>query len=169
MSIELRAESTEDVSVIHEVVTAAFLQAAHTGHNEQYIVKALRNDNALALSIVAAREGTVIGYVALSPVAIADGTAAWYGLGPIAVVPHEQGKGVGALLMDYAISQLKKINANGCVLLGNPKYYSRFGFRVKEGLVLEGVPAEYFQARLLNGDWPKGQVMYHPAFFAQYD
>jgi putative acetyltransferase len=50
------------------------------------------------------------------------------------------------------------------VLLGDPGYYQRFGFRPQAELVLSGVPPEYFQALLLNGPLPRGEVRYHAAF-----
>ncbi len=70
------------------------------------------------------------------------------------------------MLMDAAIQELKNINANGCVLLGDPNYYHRFGFKPVEGLVLPGVPPEYFQALLFQGDLPQGSVTYYESFSA---
>ena len=54
--------------------------------------------------------------------------------------------------------------AQGCVLLGDPAFYGRFGFVVRPGLVLPGVPPEYFQAVSFHGAWPVGEVRYHAAF-----
>ena len=56
--------------------------------------------------------------------------------------------------------------AAGCVLLGDPAYYRRFGFGARPGLVLPGVPSEYFQAILFRGSCPVGQVRYGEAFDA---
>lgn len=69
--------------------------------------------------------------------------------------------------MTSAIQALKNINANGCVLLGDPIYYQRFGFKAESGLVLPDVPAEYFQALLLRGSLPKGNVTYDKSFLAK--
>lgn len=124
------------------------------------------NNGALSISLVAVDEGNIVGHLALSPVTISDGAGSWYGLGPISVLPENQSSGIGSMLMDAAIQELKKINANGCVLLGDPNYYHRFGFKPVEGLVLPGVPPEYFQALLLQGDLPQGSVTYHESFSA---
>ena len=156
-----------DVQSIHKLTVAAFLEAPHTDHTEQFIVKALRESGALSLSLVAEDNGHVVGHVALSPVAISDGTQSWYGLGPISVLPIYQNKGIGSQLMRAAIQALKDIKAKGCVLLGDPGYYHRFGFKPEEGLVLPGVPAEYFQALLFTGDLPQGIVTYHESFSAK--
>lgn len=51
--------------------------------------------------------------------------------------------------------------------MGDPAYYSRFGFAAGDRLHFDGAPAEYFMwLELLPGDdVPAGKVDYHPAFF----
>ena len=53
-----------------------------------------------------------------------------------------------------------------CVLLGDPAYYARFGFRPDPRLVLSGIPAEYFQTLHIDDAAPEGIVTYHAAFDA---
>lgn len=74
------------------------------------------------------------------PVAISDGTANWYGLGPISVLPELQRQGVGKALIGEGLSRLRDMGAGGCCLVGHPEYYVKFGFQNLPGLVLEGVP-----------------------------
>ena len=167
LKIIIRREKPEGIASIYDVTVAAFLEAPHTGHTEQFIVAALRNSKALTVSLVAENAGEIVGHVALSPVTISDGASHWYGLGPISVLPKEQGKGIGSLLMGKAIAELKGLKANGCVLLGDPNYYHRFGFEPINELVLPDVPPEYFQALLIQGAYPQGSVAYHDAFSAQ--
>lgn len=107
-----------------------------------------------------------MGHVAVSPVAISDGTAHWYVLGPVSVIPERQGQGLGTRLVTSALSELRALGAAGCVVLGKPTYYARFGFGPEPGLVLPGVPARYFQALALGGAVPSGQVAYHASFEA---
>lgn len=162
----IRPEALADASAIEAVTIAAFREAEHTSHNEQDIVRALREAGALTVSLVAEIEGAVVGHVAISPVSIADGASGWFGLGPISVLPARQANGVGAGLMRAALDTLRKLGGAGCVVLGDPAYYSRFGFRAEPLLVFPGVPAEYFQALPLQGALPNGEVTYHPAFYA---
>jgi putative acetyltransferase len=82
------------------------------------------------------------------------------------VLPSHQAQGIGSKLMNGAIQALKDIHAQGCVLLGDPNYYQRFGFEPKSGLILPEVPPEYFQALPLQGSVPTGNVSYHEAFSA---
>jgi putative acetyltransferase len=166
MKIEIVHEAAADVAAIQAVTIAAFLRAPHTSHTEQFIVDALRKAGQLTVSLVAKTDGTVVGHVAISPVSISDGTRGWYGLGPISVTPEYQGRGIGSRLMREALRVLRERGASGCVLLGEPRYYNRFGFRVDPNLELPGVPAEYFQALSFGASRPRGVVSYHAAFNA---
>lgn len=166
MDLILRAEGPNDIAAIHELTASAFLHAAHTQHTEQFIVDALRRAGALSVSLVAEEQGELVGHVAVSPVVISDGTLDWFGLGPISVSPGHQRRGIGAQLMNAALAALRNAGAAGCVLLGDPAYYSRFGFAPNPRLVLAGVPPEYFQALALGSSVPSGTVLYHAAFDA---
>ena len=166
VNIEIRNEIPADVPAIAAVTASAFLNAPHTSHNEQFIVSALREAGQLAVSLVAVAEGNVIGHVAISPVAISDGAPGWCGLGPISVLPSYQHRGVGAGLMREALRVLRQTGAAGCVVLGEPGYYGRFGFLADPALVLPGVLPEYFQALQFGSTRPRGVVSYHAAFGA---
>ncbi|WOX04412.1 GNAT family N-acetyltransferase [Microbulbifer pacificus] len=167
MKFQIRTENAGDSDAIHRVTELAFRDAPHTDHTEQFIVAALQRAGALTLSLVAEVGNEVIGHVAISPVAISDGARGWFGLGPISVLPEFQQQGVGSRLMQRVLTDLEAMGAAGCVVLGDPGYYGRFGFKVVEGLVYPGVPPEYFQARAFTGSFPQGEVAYHKAFFAQ--
>ncbi len=164
MTLTIRPEQRGDESAIAELTQAAFATMAYSSHTEHLIVGALRHAGALTLSLVAQAEGQLLGHVAVSPVSLSCGVSGWFGLGPISVLPGHQGQGIGSQLMAAVVAGLKDIGAKGCVLLGEPAYYSRFGFQHYPELVLPGVPAEYFQALALVGTVPAGEVSYHPAF-----
>ena len=162
----IRSECLDDIPKIHALTTAAFLNAEHTDHTEQFIVLRLREAGALTVSLVAEVDDVVVGHVAISPVTVDGADVGWFGLGPISVDPSRQGEGIGSVLMDAALNALRALGASGCVVLGDPGYYSRFGFRVHPGFEYPGVPAEYFQAISFNGEVPRGYVAYHDAFAA---
>ena len=166
MPFQIRPETPADGEAIAAVTRSAFLNAPHTDHNEEFIVAGLRAAGALSLSHVAEVHGRVVGHVALSPVSISDGSTGWFGLGPISVLPEFQKQGLGAALMQTALQQLAQLGAAGCVLLGDPGYYRRFGFENSAALVLRDVPPEYFMALAFKGTVPSGVVTYHPAFAA---
>lgn len=156
--------NAEDTHQIHLLTKHAFQNAPHTDHTEHFIVDALRRASALTISQVAIVDEAIIGHVAISPVSISDGSTGWFGLGPISVLPEFQRQGVGSKLMRSSLTTLEETGADGCVVLGDPAYYGRFGFKVVDGLVFPGVPAEYFQALSFTGTFPTGEVTYHEAF-----
>jgi putative acetyltransferase len=166
VKIEIRNETAGDVPGIEAVTIAAFLNAPHTSHTERFIVSALRQAGKLTLSLVADAGGEVIGHVAVSPVAISDGAIAWFGLGPLSVLPEHQHQGVGSRLMREALRILRAQDAAGCVLLGDPGYYGRFGFQADPSLTLLNAPPEYFLAISFRSSRPRGTVSYHEAFNA---
>jgi putative acetyltransferase len=166
MNIEIRQETVADVAGIEALTISAFLNAPHASRTEQYIVRALREAGKLTVSLVADANGKVIGHVAVSPVTISDGGSAWFGLGPLSVRPEDQRCGVGSRLTREALRILREQAAAGCVVLGEPEYYSRFGFQVDPNLVLPDVPPGYFQAISFNSSRPHGTVSYHAAFNA---
>lgn len=168
MNFRIRPEAPVDTGAIEAVTIAAFALAEHADGTEHLIVDALRRSGQLAVSLVAEDgNGVVIGHVAVSPVSVSDGAREWYGLGPLSVVPVFQGHGIGSALVKAALATLRRIDAGGCVLVGNPAYYGRFGFRNVPGLVYPGLPAAYFQAIAFAGHAPSGTVAYHESFGAQ--
>lgn len=165
--IAIRDETDADVSAIRDVTAAAFQTLEISNHTEQHVIAALRAARALTLSLVAERDGRVVGHIAFSPVTLSDGTRNWYGLGPVSVLPAYQRQGIGTALIKEGLSRLKNLNAQGCCLVGLPEYYRRFGFENRPGLVHEGVPQEVFLALSFNGHVPEGTVTFHEAFKAE--
>lgn len=102
--------------------------------------------------------------MAFSPVTIDGQDRGWFGLGPVAVELKQQGIGIGSKLIRTGLARLRAAGANGCVVLGEPDYYRRFGFRADGRLIYPGPLPQYFQALAFGADVPSGIVAYHPAF-----
>ena len=83
----------------------------------------------------------------------------------MAVDPARQGEGIGGKLIGEGLERLKALGATGCVLLGDPAYYSRFGFAPDAKLTLDGVPPEYFMRVAFSPVYGAGSVSYHPGFY----
>lgn len=162
--INLRPERESDRGAIAAVITAAFAGAEHSGGNEAQIVDDLRAAGDLCVSIVAVEGDELVGHVAMSPVVI-DGNNHWFGLGPVSVLPMRQGEGIGAMLIDLALETVAAKGAYGCVVLGDPEYYRRFGFKAGLGPTFPGAPEDAFMALPMTGRVPKGEARYAPAFY----
>jgi len=162
--VTIRAETTSDIAAIRAVTSAAFEGTPYSDGSEAEIVDALRATSDLTLSLVAALESSIVGHVALSPVAIGDTDEGWFGLGPISVLPEFQRSGFGTRLMRAAMDWLEENGAAGCVLVGDPGYYGRFGF-ISDGSVTYGeVPIRYVQKKVVTGPDASGEVRYSSAF-----
>lgn len=162
----IRSERDSDIEAIFEVTKLAFENHPYSQQTEQFIVNALRAGGALTISLVGEIDGAVVGHIAFSPATISDGSRGWYTLGPISVLPACQRQGIGRALVREGVSQLESRGAQGCVLVGDPAYYHRFGFRCAPGLTVEDVPPQYCLALAFGPNQPQGTVTHHEAFAA---
>lgn len=162
----IRPETPADADAIAALTTAAFATARHASGAEAAIVAALRGAGALTLSLVADQAGHLLGHAAFSPVTIDGRPGTWFGLGPVSVAPDRQRQGIGTALIREGLARLRQSGAAGCVVLGDPAYYGRFGFRGDTLLRYGQVPPHLFQCLAFTGTTPAGEVAYHTAFDA---
>ena len=105
-----------------------------------------------------------MGHIAFSMAEIDGADCGWFLLGPVAVLPNFQKQGIGHALVNEGLKTIRNMGANGCVLVGDPAFYRRFGFQNNCPLQMEGVPSEFVLALPMNGPMPQGTVTHHPAF-----
>ena len=122
----MRAEIPADGPAIRAIHLLAFPTS-----QEADLVESLRGNGAATLSLVAEYQGAVVGHVMFSPVQIGDGSGAVDGLGlaPVGVLPHRQNQGIGSQLIRDALQKLETGKCPFVVVLGEPAFYSRFGFK----------------------------------------
>ena len=165
--VQVEPERPGDAIQISQITTAAFAPMPFSDGDEARVIDALREAGALSISLVAiAADGELVGHVAFSPVRIDGQPGNWYGLGPVSVAARMQRRGVGSALINEGLDRLRGLRAAGCVLLGNPDYYRRFGFLSDPKLTYRGQPNPYFQRLVLVGPPAKGDASFHPAFDA---
>lgn len=165
----IRPETNREAPIIEAVILMAFKDHPHQdlqkGTVEHLIVYKLRQQNALTLSLIAVENNSIIGHIAFSPITINGTQQDWFVMAPVSVLPDYQNKGIGSQLIEEGLKLLKERNANGCVVLGEPNFYTRFGFQQQSTLSLENAPQEYFMAKTLNAkEIPTGKVELHSAF-----
>jgi len=98
-------------------------------------------------------------------------TSARWGLAPAAVLPAHQGRGIGSALIRRGLEQCRSAGYGAVVVLGEPRYYSRFGFSRAAGRGLSneyGAHDEFMVMELRAGalDGISGLVRYAPEFGA---
>ncbi|MFE8117070.1 GNAT family N-acetyltransferase [Brenneria goodwinii] len=139
----VRVEIPVDAAGIDSLLRRVFPTDA-----EADLVHQLREDGQLTLGIVATDdEGGVVGYAAFSPVLIEGEDRQWVGLAPIAVEESLRRQGIGQQLVYEGLDALNEFGYTAVVVLGEPAYYSRFGF----------VPASEYQ---LYCRWPQSATTF---------
>jgi len=162
--IEIHPETASEIDGIRDINIAAFRDHPISRQTEHLIVDALRDAGALEVSLVAVSEGRVVGHIAFSKARVGDSESGWFLLGPVAVRPDLQGQGIGSALVESGLDELRSKRAAGCVLVGDPGYYRRFGFSTFPGLEYEGVPGEYVLGLPFGDAEPSGRIVANAAF-----
>lgn len=162
--VHLRTEAPEDVAAIRAVTEDAFRFHPHSRQTEAQVVESLRRAGAMSLSLVAFQGRRLVGHLTFAPVRISGGAPGWHSLGPLSVAPDVQGAGVGTTLVWHGLRTLRQQGAAGSVVLGEPAYFGRFGFRSTPALRLKGAPPGCFLVRPFDRLIPMGTVQYHQAF-----
>ena len=95
-------------------------------------INLLNEDSSIkTISLVAIEDNNVIGHTAFSPVCFKDnGEHFAYILAPLAVSPKHQKKKIGSSLVMYGLDAISNIGPFVVFVYGDPKYYSRFGFKI---------------------------------------
>jgi putative acetyltransferase len=160
---EIRPEAPGDIVAIHALNCACF-----PSDDEARLVDLLRDAGRLTASLVAVNARKVIGHVAFSPV-MAENGATGAGLAPLAVAESLRRQGVAAALVRAGLETCRAARIAWVVVLGEPEYYGRFGFRPASafGLSDEYGGGEAFQAlAIVPGGVPTdaGLVRYAPEF-----
>ena len=169
----VRAETAEDYAAVRRVNELAFGNPV-----EALLVDRLRAVADPHISLVAVKDGQVVGHIFFSPVSIeirieiSDSASLVMGLGPMAILPEYQRQGLGSQLVRAGLQECQRIGCNAVVVVGHPEYYPRFGFvpASQNGLRCEfPVPDDVFMVAELKPaalSGLRGLVKYHPEFRA---
>jgi len=122
---EIRPATAEDQGAIRSVHEAAF-----GGPAEARIVELLQRQEKAIVSLVAVSEAQVVGHIVFSPATVENAPRHFQlvGLGPVGVLPAFQGRGIGSALIVGGLAICKRIGKHAVVVVGEPRYYQRFGF-----------------------------------------
>ena len=122
--MHIRLEQPADRTAVREVNEAAFGTSV-----EADLIDVLRDRGRLLISLIAEHEGAVVGHLALSPVSLAENAEANIGgLGPMAVAPEHQRRGIGSALVREGLARCESLGCDAVVVVGHAQYYPRFGF-----------------------------------------
>jgi putative acetyltransferase len=167
-TMSIRSEVELDFPRIREVNSRAFGR-----DDEADLVDRLRADGDVIKSLVALQMGKVVGHILFSklPIERGDRIIAAAALAPMAVDPDHQGQGIGSLLVMRGIDSMRRRDIAAIVVVGEPGYYERFGFRAALAAAIEApYSGESFMAlELEEGVLAAGGRARYPAAFAGLD
>ncbi|MEX0801896.1 MAG: N-acetyltransferase [Candidatus Binatia bacterium] len=164
MKVLVRPEHSNEFIAIGEVLRSAF-----PTDQEAQLVERLRQHSRLVVSLVAELDGQIVGHIAFSFVEIAGllNGPLGVGLAPLAVSPEMQGRGVGLRLVREGLFACEREGIGFVVVLGQPEYYKRFGFKQagRFGVENEYGATDAFMILELRADSMRaGRILYAPEF-----
>ena len=121
----IRPEQPVDIPIIR-----VLNEQASGRPDEGKIIDAVRQRDEPIISLVAVEDDQIVGHILFSPVTIQSPTATHQagGLGPVAVRPDHQRRGIGGHLIKHGLRECREAGYGVVVVLGHPSYYARFGF-----------------------------------------
>jgi len=157
-----RPEQAHDIGPIHGVHRAAF-----AAPGEPRLVDDLRAAGMHLASHIALEDGRTVGHALYSRMWVDtdDGPIEAVALGPIAVVPERQGRGIGSALIRAGLAVIRERGERFILVLGHPSYYPRFGFEpsVAETIVAPWSGPPWMGLRL-SGEPISGSARYPEAW-----
>lgn len=172
----VRPEHKSEVPIIREVIQEAFDPMPFSTGKEWQLVENIRQSEGYipGLALVAVCDGTIVGHSLISLAEIEDKKKK-HGvlvLGPVSVSPAFQRQGIGQELIRIGITAAKRLPLGAMIVVGDPVYYSQFGFQLAVPLGIH-LPfgfdeEEYLQVMEIQpGSLKriKGVVKYPPTFY----
>lgn len=162
----IRDQTEADCAAVHALIVTAFKTLPVASGTEQFIMDALWRSGAATVALVAEERGEIVGQAAFSKVLIGGRDVGWHGCGPVGVLPARHRQGIGSALMREGLARLRALGSKGCVVVGNPAYYKRFGFDNTDDMSHARVPPQYFMAIYFGDSRPQGVVTFDASFAA---
>ena len=166
-NIVVRNEQPGDHAAVYGINGEAFQSYA-----EAKLVDALRAVAEPLISLVALIGEQVVGHILFTRVTVeqAPDTLRLIGLGPMAVHPYLQERGIGSRLVSSGLDACRALPTDAVVVLGHQEYYPRFGFEpaAPHGLRYQSEQFDpHFMVQELRAGTLasiSGLVHYHPKF-----
>jgi len=166
----IRAATAADAEAVDTLIRAAFAGTDFGHQGESELVRLIQAGGDALVSLVAERDGAIVGHILLSRMSIeAEGAAlSGAGLAPVSVAPGSQGQGIGDALIRAGLDALRGQGVGMSFVLGHADYYPRFGYSpALAARFASPFAGPHFMAMMLDSDapWPQGgRADYAPAF-----
>jgi putative acetyltransferase len=125
LSVSITTETDADAAAISELVTGVFRNRA-----EARLIERLREEGRLVVSLIAVADDQIVANIVFShlPIVTENRTIEAAALAPLAVHRDYQRSGIGSALVKEGLRACKRRGKDAVIVLGDPDYYTRFGF-----------------------------------------
>ncbi len=123
---QIRPSALSDLTAIDSLYPQAF-----PDEDLLPLVKDLIEAADLSISLVAVVDAQIAGHVVFTKCGVDGSSTGVALLGPLAVAPSWQRQGLGTALVQAGVEQMNNANVSLVLVLGDPAYYGRFGFRTE--------------------------------------
>lgn len=180
MTVNIRLEEEKDHRIVEEITRDAFWNLYLPGAEEHYLAHTLRKhpDFIPELTFVIELNGKVIGSIFYSKAKIvaADGTEyPVISFGPVSIAPEYHRQGYGRQLIEYSITEAKRLGYDAIVIGGFPYHYHTYGFigtkkyniSMPDGKFYTGIMALPLKAGALDN--VSGKTIFSPGMYPDPD
>jgi putative acetyltransferase len=141
-AVPIRQSRPDDLPAIEQVYNEAF-----PDEDLLPLVQELLELQEGVLSLVAERDSKVVGHVSFTLCRVEGGENKVTLLAPLAVAPAHHKQGIGSALVKAGFDELVKAGMGYVLVLGDPGYYGRFGFKAEEQIKTPyALPVEWLGA-----------------------
>ena len=142
--MKIRQEKPSDFRDIYDLVKVGFQTAEVSNGNEQdYVIKLRASGNYIPeLALVAEENGKLIGHIMLTKTCVSCNDSKFEALllAPLCVALEHRNLGIGSKLVVESFGLAKNLGYKAVFVVGNPAFYSRFGFRSSVLFGIKHVP-----------------------------
>lgn len=152
--ITIRTERPEEFAALYDFIKTAFSTAQVADGDEQEFTDRLRAGGGYIpqLGLVAQIGDRIAGHILFTRFGVKAGDGSTTELllvAPLSVALEFRSQGVGSALMREGLRRAAELGFKAALLVGDPAYYGRFGFRQSTELGIrnaDGIPDRYVQA-----------------------
>lgn len=135
----MKSQQSKMVTILHDcdgyaaeigrLAEAAFRAQYGRGDGEVALIAALRTSGDMVAELVAIEEGAVVGHAMFSGMRVEPARCQATALGPVCARIDRQKSGIGSALIRAGLDACRKQGIGAVIVLGDPEYYGRFGFK----------------------------------------
>lgn len=133
MDLQIKQEGLQDYLEVERLIQQVFANEEFSDKQEHLLVAKLRCGDSFIreLSLVSELDNKIVGHILFTSAKIISDNSVvdTLVLAPLVVDSRFQKQGIGKKLVNFGLKKALDMGFNSVMVLGDPNYYSRFGFK----------------------------------------